>query len=99
MLLDIMKGVRDKAPARKKEDKQENAENCQKCFHGPKTGVHGAHTLVAREDGGWKCETCNKYTTMHMGWRRLVRSPCTTRAKASRAKWKTSFHRRSWGRM
>eukprot|EP00972_Heterocapsa_arctica_P021845 3212878-Heterocapsa_arctica.AAC.1 len=50
MLLDIMKGVHDKAPARKKEDKQEHAENCQKCLHGPKTGVHGEHTLVARED-------------------------------------------------
>eukprot|EP00972_Heterocapsa_arctica_P057810 8527839-Heterocapsa_arctica.AAC.1 len=56
-----MKGVHDKAPAREKEEKQEGAESSQKCFHGPKTGVHGPHTLVAREEGGWMCETCNKY--------------------------------------
>eukprot|EP00972_Heterocapsa_arctica_P018402 2717939-Heterocapsa_arctica.AAC.1 len=28
----------------------------------------------------------------------MVRSPCVTKAKASKGKWTTSVHRRSWGR-
>eukprot|EP00972_Heterocapsa_arctica_P113366 16436746-Heterocapsa_arctica.AAC.1 len=88
MFLDIMKEVHDKAPARKEEDKQDGAEEGRKRFHGPKIGVHGAHDFVHRAEGRWKCKTCSKYTTTHLGWRRLVRAPCRVRAKASRAKWK-----------
>eukprot|EP00972_Heterocapsa_arctica_P097225 14344229-Heterocapsa_arctica.AAC.1 len=37
MLLDIMKSIHEKAPVRKKEDRQERQE-AEKKFHGPKTG-------------------------------------------------------------
>eukprot|EP00972_Heterocapsa_arctica_P100992 14885993-Heterocapsa_arctica.AAC.1 len=40
MLLDIMKNVHEKAPARKKEERQERQE-AGKISHGPKTGQHG----------------------------------------------------------
>eukprot|EP00972_Heterocapsa_arctica_P114398 16442242-Heterocapsa_arctica.AAC.1 len=53
MLLDIMKNIQDKAPVRKKKDRQERQE-AEKKFHGPKTGVHGEHCFTEREEGGWK---------------------------------------------
>eukprot|EP00972_Heterocapsa_arctica_P087208 12859055-Heterocapsa_arctica.AAC.1 len=53
MLLKIMKNVHEKTPARKKEDKQKRQE-VEKKFHGPKTGPHGEHNCVEREEGGWK---------------------------------------------
>eukprot|EP00972_Heterocapsa_arctica_P083426 12293460-Heterocapsa_arctica.AAC.1 len=71
MMLDIMKGVHDKAPVRKKDDDHRRAEERQRCFHGPKTGQQGSHDFEVRMEGGWKCRVCSKYTTTHMGWRRL----------------------------
>eukprot|EP00972_Heterocapsa_arctica_P103350 15228755-Heterocapsa_arctica.AAC.1 len=99
MFLDIMKEVHDKAPVRKKKDRQDGTEEGNNMFHGPKIEAHGAHDVAHRDAGGWQCKTCSKYTTTHLGWRRLVRAPCTIRAKASRANWKRSFHRKSWARM
>eukprot|EP00972_Heterocapsa_arctica_P017264 2550565-Heterocapsa_arctica.AAC.1 len=99
MIVEVMKGVHDKASLRKKEDMKTRTEGSQLCFHGPKTGAHGAHVFEVREEGGWKCGVCSKRTTTHMGWRRMVRTPCGTRAKASRAKWKLRFDRRLWGRI
>jgi hypothetical protein len=32
----------------------------------------------------------------HLGWKRLVRSPCRIKGKTNRAKWKAAFHRRKW---
>eukprot|EP00972_Heterocapsa_arctica_P059366 8754793-Heterocapsa_arctica.AAC.1 len=70
MLLDIMKNVQDEAPVRKKEDRQERQEADNK-FHGPKTGVHGEDCFADRAEGGWKCIKCARFTTSHMGWKRL----------------------------
>eukprot|EP00972_Heterocapsa_arctica_P095257 14047966-Heterocapsa_arctica.AAC.1 len=78
-----MNSGHDKAPVRKKEDRKEGTEGGNK-FHGPKTGVRGAHNLAHRDAGGWKCTRCSKYTATRLGWRRLVRGRCIMRAKASR---------------
>eukprot|EP00972_Heterocapsa_arctica_P002400 347800-Heterocapsa_arctica.AAC.1 len=66
-----------------------------KKFHGPKTGAHGEHNFVHRDEGGWNCSRCSKFSTTHLGWRRLVRGHCIVKAKTSRVKW-NSFHRRKW---
>eukprot|EP00972_Heterocapsa_arctica_P011980 1756173-Heterocapsa_arctica.AAC.1 len=84
MMLEIMKGVHDKAPVREKEDRHKTNEGRQRWLHGPKTGIHGPHNLVDREAGGLTSGRCHNYTTTHIGWRRLVRSPCLVKAKASR---------------
>eukprot|EP00972_Heterocapsa_arctica_P013010 1911321-Heterocapsa_arctica.AAC.1 len=65
-----MEHVHDKAPARKKEDKQAQKE-AQRKFQGPKTGPHGEHQFVDKEGGGWQCTTCGKFSTTHLGWKRL----------------------------
>eukprot|EP00972_Heterocapsa_arctica_P098743 14571683-Heterocapsa_arctica.AAC.1 len=65
-----MKSIQEKAPVRKKEDRQEGVDPQEK-YHGPKTGVHGEHCLTERQEGGWKCLRCERFTTTHMGWRRL----------------------------
>eukprot|EP00972_Heterocapsa_arctica_P083829 12353749-Heterocapsa_arctica.AAC.1 len=70
MMLEVMKGVHDKAPVRKKEDRQKTTEASQRCFYRPRTGLHGARNFEAREGGGWNCGSCKKYTTTHVGWRR-----------------------------
>eukprot|EP00972_Heterocapsa_arctica_P109795 16165244-Heterocapsa_arctica.AAC.1 len=90
-----MKSVHEKAPVREKEDRQERPW-AEKKFHGPKTGVHGEHCFADRNEGGWKCTNCARFTTSHMGWKRLVRAKCTVRRKTDRAKWKANFHRRKW---
>jgi hypothetical protein len=95
MLLDIMKSTHEKAPVRKKEDRHERQE-AQKKIHGPKTGVHGEHCFTDKVEGAWNCTKCGRFTTAHMGWKRLLRGKCRVRAKADRAKWKASFHRRKW---
>eukprot|EP00972_Heterocapsa_arctica_P018433 2722507-Heterocapsa_arctica.AAC.1 len=95
MMLNIMKSVHDKAPVRKKEEKEEN-NNPRDKFFGPKTGQHGEHTLEDREEGGWKCTKCKRFATSHLGWRRLVRTKCVVRKKTDRTKWKAVFHRRRW---
>eukprot|EP00972_Heterocapsa_arctica_P106895 15746209-Heterocapsa_arctica.AAC.1 len=55
--------------------------------------VHGEHCLVDRFEGD-KSTKCERFTASHMGWKWLVMGRCIVRAKASRAKWKVSFHRR-----
>eukprot|EP00972_Heterocapsa_arctica_P020444 3015582-Heterocapsa_arctica.AAC.1 len=90
-----MKSIQEKAPVRKKEDRQERQEP-EKKFHGPKTGVHGEHCFAERGEGGWKCIKCERFTTSHMGWKRLVRTKCIVRKKTDRTKWKANFHRRKW---
>eukprot|EP00972_Heterocapsa_arctica_P045531 6722123-Heterocapsa_arctica.AAC.1 len=70
MLLDIMKSIQEKAPARKKADRQERQE-AEKNSHGPETGVHGERCFAERGEGGWKCIRCERFTTTHMGWKRL----------------------------
>eukprot|EP00972_Heterocapsa_arctica_P039725 5854315-Heterocapsa_arctica.AAC.1 len=57
MMLNIMKSIQEKAPARKKEERQEGADPEQK-YHGPKTRVHGEHCFGERPEGGWKCLRC-----------------------------------------
>eukprot|EP00972_Heterocapsa_arctica_P037781 5562621-Heterocapsa_arctica.AAC.1 len=85
-----MKRVHEKTPARKKEDKQERQE-AEKKFHGPKTGQHGEHCFTKREEGGWKCIRCARFSTTHLGWKRLVRTKCRAKAKTNRTKWKAVF--------
>eukprot|EP00972_Heterocapsa_arctica_P050121 7370990-Heterocapsa_arctica.AAC.1 len=65
-----MKSIQEKAPVRKKEDGQERQE-AERKFHGPKTGLHGEHCFAERGEGGWKCINCERFTTSHMGWKRL----------------------------
>eukprot|EP00972_Heterocapsa_arctica_P046224 6819141-Heterocapsa_arctica.AAC.1 len=65
-------------------------------FHGPKTGVRGARNFEHRDEGGWECSRCSKFTTTRLAWRRPVRGHCVVRAKASRVNWKKSSHRRKW---
>eukprot|EP00972_Heterocapsa_arctica_P024489 3612776-Heterocapsa_arctica.AAC.1 len=83
-----MEHVHDKAPARKKEEKQVHNET-QRKLQGLKTGPHGEHTFVDKEGGGWQCTTCGKCSTTYLGWKRLVRTPCRSKKKTNRAKWKT----------
>eukprot|EP00972_Heterocapsa_arctica_P080367 11844089-Heterocapsa_arctica.AAC.1 len=73
MMLNIMKSIQEKAPVRKKEERQDGVDP-QQTYHGPKTGVHGEHCLTDRQEGGWKCLRCEHFTTTHMGWKRLVRT-------------------------
>ena len=87
--------VHDKAPPRKKEDKPTQAE-AQRKFQGPKTGPHGEHVFVPKEGGGWACTKCAKFSTTHLGWKRLVRRPCQAKEKTNRLRWKRSYHRRKW---
>eukprot|EP00972_Heterocapsa_arctica_P052160 7672053-Heterocapsa_arctica.AAC.1 len=54
MMLKVIGNVHDKAPVRKKEEKQQQ-EEVQRKFQGPKTGPHGEHNFVDKEGGGWKC--------------------------------------------
>eukprot|EP00972_Heterocapsa_arctica_P082799 12202297-Heterocapsa_arctica.AAC.1 len=54
-----MKSTHEKAPVRKKEDRQERQEAHNK-IHGPKTGVHGEHCSTDRTEGGWKCTKCTR---------------------------------------
>eukprot|EP00972_Heterocapsa_arctica_P084819 12494094-Heterocapsa_arctica.AAC.1 len=75
MFLDRMKEVQDKAPVNQKEYKQDGTEEGRKKFYGPKIGTRRAHECAHRAEGGWQCKTCSKYSTTHMGWRRLVRAP------------------------
>eukprot|EP00972_Heterocapsa_arctica_P006274 919480-Heterocapsa_arctica.AAC.1 len=49
MLLSVMKGVHDKAPVRKKEDRKAGTDGRQFWFHGLKVGAHGAHFFGDRE--------------------------------------------------
>eukprot|EP00972_Heterocapsa_arctica_P009540 1406297-Heterocapsa_arctica.AAC.1 len=51
MMLDVMSHVHDKAPVRKKEDKQAQKE-VQRKYQGPKTGPHGEHDFIDKEGGG-----------------------------------------------
>ena len=95
MMLSIMEHVHDKAPPRKKEDKATQAVERKK-FQGPKTGPHGEHDFEAKEEGGWQCTKCKKFTTSHEGWKRLVRRPCQAKKKTCRARWQRVFHRRKW---
>eukprot|EP00972_Heterocapsa_arctica_P095762 14123657-Heterocapsa_arctica.AAC.1 len=50
MMLDVMSHVHDKAPVRKKEDKQAQQE-VQRKYQGPKTGPHGEHDFIDKEGG------------------------------------------------
>eukprot|EP00972_Heterocapsa_arctica_P036654 5397104-Heterocapsa_arctica.AAC.1 len=50
MMLDVMSHVHDKAPVRKKEDKQALKE-VQLKYQGPKTGPHGEHDFTDKEGG------------------------------------------------
>eukprot|EP00972_Heterocapsa_arctica_P047912 7067512-Heterocapsa_arctica.AAC.1 len=50
MMLDVMSHVHDKAPVRKKEEKQAQTV-VQRKFQGPKTGTHGEHELSDKEGG------------------------------------------------
>eukprot|EP00972_Heterocapsa_arctica_P068439 10112265-Heterocapsa_arctica.AAC.1 len=93
MTLGIMENVDDKAPVRKKEEKQAHKE-AQRKFLGPKTGTHGEHHLIDKAGGGWQRTARSKYSTSYQGSKRLIRTPCRANKKTSRAKWKTSFHRR-----
>ncbi len=95
MMLNVMGNVHDKAPVRKKDEKQQQ-EEVQRKFQGPKTGLHGEHDFIDKESGGWECSKCKKLSTTYLGWKRLVRSPCRIKGKANRAKWNTFFHRRKW---
>eukprot|EP00972_Heterocapsa_arctica_P058173 8582825-Heterocapsa_arctica.AAC.1 len=90
-----MENVHDKAPVRKKEEKQAQEEILRKS-QGPKTGPHVEHHFVDKEGGGWRCTTCGKFSTTYLGWKRLVRSPCKAKKKTNWEKWKKSFHRRKW---
>eukprot|EP00972_Heterocapsa_arctica_P075277 11105723-Heterocapsa_arctica.AAC.1 len=83
-----MEHVHDKAPARKKEEKQDQ-EDAQRKLQGPKTGPHGEHIFVDKEGGGWQYTNCGKFSPTHLGWKRLVRMPCRIKKKTNRAKWKT----------
>eukprot|EP00972_Heterocapsa_arctica_P099864 14731162-Heterocapsa_arctica.AAC.1 len=65
-----MENVHDKAPVRKKEEKQAQ-EDSQWKSQGPKTGPHGEHHFVDKEGGGWQCTTCGKFSTTYLGWKRL----------------------------
>eukprot|EP00972_Heterocapsa_arctica_P075357 11116856-Heterocapsa_arctica.AAC.1 len=75
MMFNIMKSIQEKAPVINKEERQEGADPEQK-YHGPKTGVHGEHCFAVRPEGGWKCLRFERFTTTHMGWKRLVRTKC-----------------------
>eukprot|EP00972_Heterocapsa_arctica_P041043 6049843-Heterocapsa_arctica.AAC.1 len=70
MMLAIMERVHDKAPPRKKEEKSTQAE-AQRKFQGPKTGPHGEHDFAPKEGGGWVCTKCAKFSTTHLGWKRI----------------------------
>eukprot|EP00972_Heterocapsa_arctica_P079845 11764814-Heterocapsa_arctica.AAC.1 len=94
-----MKRVHGKAPIRRKEERKAGTGGRQAWFHGPKVGIHGAHFFEDREEGGWKCRGCKRHSSTHAGWRHMVRTPCGTRAPASRVRWKASFDRRLWGRI
>eukprot|EP00972_Heterocapsa_arctica_P098315 14508534-Heterocapsa_arctica.AAC.1 len=83
-----MENVHDKAPVRKKEEKQV-LEDIQRIFQGPKTGPHREHNFIDKEGGGWQCTECSKFSTTYLGWKRLVRSPCKTKKKTNREKWKS----------
>eukprot|EP00972_Heterocapsa_arctica_P006977 1020574-Heterocapsa_arctica.AAC.1 len=50
MTLNVMENVHDKAPVRKKEEKQAH-EEVQRKFQGPKTGPHGELTLSTKKEG------------------------------------------------
>eukprot|EP00972_Heterocapsa_arctica_P017730 2620816-Heterocapsa_arctica.AAC.1 len=65
-----MEHVHDKAPPRKKEEKL-SQEEAQRKFQGPKTGRHGEHEFIIKEGGGWQCIKCTKFSTTHLGWKRL----------------------------
>eukprot|EP00972_Heterocapsa_arctica_P062384 9196381-Heterocapsa_arctica.AAC.1 len=65
-----MENVHDKAPVRKKEEKQKQ-EEVQRKYQGPKTGPHGEHNFVDKKAGGWRCTRCEKYSTTYLGWKRL----------------------------
>eukprot|EP00972_Heterocapsa_arctica_P040095 5906639-Heterocapsa_arctica.AAC.1 len=71
MMLDVMSHVHDKAPVRKKEDKQAQKE-VQRKYQGPKTGPHGVHDVIDKEGGGWQCTKCHKFFTTYSGWKRLI---------------------------
>eukprot|EP00972_Heterocapsa_arctica_P066011 9739139-Heterocapsa_arctica.AAC.1 len=90
-----MGNVHDKAPVRKKEEKQ-ILEEIHRKFQGPKTGPHGDHNFIDKEGGGWQCTTCSKFSTTYLGWKRLVRTQCKAKEKTNREKWKSSYHRRKW---
>eukprot|EP00972_Heterocapsa_arctica_P058761 8662861-Heterocapsa_arctica.AAC.1 len=75
--------VHDKAPPRKKEE-QLSQEEVQRKFQGPKTGPHGEHVFIDKEGGGWQWTQCNKFSTTHLGWKRLVRRLCQAKKKTSR---------------
>eukprot|EP00972_Heterocapsa_arctica_P061972 9136579-Heterocapsa_arctica.AAC.1 len=70
MMLKVMENVHDKAPVRKKEEKQAQVE-AQRKFQGPKTGPHGEHQIVDKEGGGCQCSKCSKFSTTYLGWKRL----------------------------
>eukprot|EP00972_Heterocapsa_arctica_P036963 5441613-Heterocapsa_arctica.AAC.1 len=53
LILNVMKNFHEKTPVREKEDKQRQ-QDVRRKFHGPKTGPHGEHNSVAKEEGGWK---------------------------------------------
>eukprot|EP00972_Heterocapsa_arctica_P025317 3730096-Heterocapsa_arctica.AAC.1 len=89
MMLNIMKSIQEKAPVIKKENRQDLRE-AEKKFHGPKTGVHGEHCVTERGEGGWKCTRCERFTTTHMGWKRLVRTKCLATRKTNRTKWRAN---------
>eukprot|EP00972_Heterocapsa_arctica_P056922 8401055-Heterocapsa_arctica.AAC.1 len=55
LMLSAMTGVHDKAPAKKKEERNPGKGGRQAWFHGPKVGTHGAHFFEDREEVGWKC--------------------------------------------
>ena len=95
MMLSIMEHVHDKAPPRKKEEKP-SQEATRKKFQGPKTGPHGDHNFIDNGAAGWTCTICNKSTTTHPGWKRLVRRPCQAKKKTCRRKWQRVYHRRKW---
>eukprot|EP00972_Heterocapsa_arctica_P057117 8428347-Heterocapsa_arctica.AAC.1 len=94
-----MKGVHDRAPPRKKEVKDPLTGSRKVFLQVPKVGPHGAHLFKMRQGWGWERRACKRHTTTYQGWRRIVRTPCGTRAPASRAKWKISHDRRIWPRI
>eukprot|EP00972_Heterocapsa_arctica_P097298 14354779-Heterocapsa_arctica.AAC.1 len=81
--MSIKERVHDKVPPRKKEDKV-SQEEAQRKFQGPKTGPHGEHNFISKEGGGWLCTKCAKFSTTHLGWKRLVRRPCQAKKKTNR---------------
>eukprot|EP00972_Heterocapsa_arctica_P008743 1283364-Heterocapsa_arctica.AAC.1 len=99
MLLSVMKGVHDKAPARKKEEKDPHTGSRKVKLHEPKVGSHGAHFFRERQEGGWECRGCKRHSTTHQGWRRMVRTPCGARPPASRVRRRISHDRRLWPRI